>query len=79
MTVGHPATLPGASPDLAGVPVARSRRRRVRPSVAPAQYRCIETHAWWLGTFGLYQYLSEQRLRQWVPASRSGTGCWSVS
>ena len=36
--------------------------------VRPDQYRYVETHAWWLGTFGLHHYLSEQRLRQWVPA-----------
>lgn len=37
------------------------------PLVTFSQYRYVETHAWWLGTFGLHQYLSEQRLRQWVP------------
>jgi hypothetical protein len=36
--------------------------------VAPHQYRYVETHAWWLGTFGLHQHLSEHRLRHWVPA-----------
>jgi len=38
------------------------------PPVTSSQYRYVETHAWWLGTFGLHHYLSEQRLRQWVPA-----------
>lgn len=36
--------------------------------VAPDQYRYIETHAWWLGTFGSHQHLTEHRVRQWVPA-----------
>jgi hypothetical protein len=36
--------------------------------VARHQYRYVETHAWWLGTFGLHQHLTEHRLRQWVPA-----------
>jgi hypothetical protein len=36
--------------------------------VAPHQYRYVETHAWWLGTFGPHQHLSEHRLRQWIPA-----------
>ena len=36
--------------------------------VAPHQYRYVETHAWWLGTFGPHQHLSEHRLRHWVPA-----------
>jgi hypothetical protein len=31
------------------------------------QYRFVETHAWWLGTFGLHQHLTEHRLRQWIP------------
>ena len=39
----------------------------VDPPATSGQYRYVETHAWWLGTFGLHQYLSEQRLRQWVP------------
>lgn len=39
----------------------------VDPLVTSSQYRYVETHAWWLGTFGLHQYLSEQRLRQWIP------------
>jgi len=38
------------------------------PPVTTSQYRYVETHAWWLGSFGLHQYLCEQRLRQWVPA-----------
>jgi hypothetical protein len=38
------------------------------PQVAPHQYRYVETHAWWLGTFGPHQHLSEHRLRQWIPA-----------
>jgi hypothetical protein len=36
--------------------------------MAPDQYRYVETHAWWLGTFGPHQHLTEHRLRQWVPA-----------
>ncbi len=36
-------------------------------SVRPDQYRYVETHAWWLGTFGPHQFLTEQRLRMWVP------------
>jgi hypothetical protein len=36
--------------------------------LAPYQYRYVETHAWWLGTFGPHHHLSEHRLRQWVPA-----------
>lgn len=36
--------------------------------VRPDQYVFVETHAWWLGTFGQYNHLSEHRLRQWVPA-----------
>lgn len=35
--------------------------------VRPDQYRYVETHAWWLGTFGPHQHLSEHRLRMWVP------------
>jgi hypothetical protein len=37
------------------------------PSVTSGQYRYVETHAWWLGTFGLHQYLAEHRRREWVP------------
>lgn len=37
------------------------------PPMAPSQFRYVETHAWWLGSFGLHQYLAEHRLRQWVP------------
>ncbi len=40
----------------------------VDPSVTSGQYRYVETHAWWLGSFGPHQYLAEHRLRQWVPA-----------
>jgi hypothetical protein len=36
--------------------------------MAAHQYRYVETHAWWLGTFGPHQHLTEHRLRQWVPA-----------
>lgn len=36
--------------------------------VAPDHYRYVETHAWWLGTFGVHQHLTEHRLRHWVPA-----------
>lgn len=34
----------------------------------PDQYTYVETHAWWLGSFGRHNHLSEQRLRTWVPA-----------
>jgi hypothetical protein len=34
----------------------------------PDQYVYVETHAWWLGTFGPHNHLTEHRLRQWVPA-----------
>ncbi|MFC4943993.1 hypothetical protein [Pseudonocardia sp. GCM10023141] len=33
-----------------------------------AQYIYVETHAWWLGSFGRHNHLTEHRLRQWVPA-----------
>jgi hypothetical protein len=33
----------------------------------PDQYRYVETHAWWLGTFGPHQHLTEHRVRLWVP------------
>jgi hypothetical protein len=39
------------------------------PPLAPDQYRLVDTHAWWLGTFGVHQHLSEHRVRQWVPAN----------
>ncbi|MGI5125559.1 hypothetical protein ACQEVB_01975 [Pseudonocardia sp. CA-107938] len=32
------------------------------------QYTYVETHAWWMGTFGRHTHLTEHRLRQWVPA-----------
>lgn len=32
------------------------------------QYVYVETHAWWMGTFGMHTHLSEHRTRQWVPA-----------
>jgi hypothetical protein len=35
--------------------------------VRPDQYRYVETHAWWLGTFGPHHHLTEHRLRMWVP------------
>jgi hypothetical protein len=69
MTEGHQSTLhatdlpdrqESALPDLA---IAVSDR-----PVAPRQYRFVETHAWWLGTFGPHQHLTEHRLRQWIPA-----------
>lgn len=34
----------------------------------PDQYTFVETHAWWLGSFGRHHHLTEHRLRQWVPA-----------
>jgi hypothetical protein len=36
--------------------------------MAPDQYRFVATDAWWLGSFGAHQYLTEHRLRTWVPA-----------
>ena len=38
------------------------------PAVGPSQYRYVETHAWWLGSFGTAQHLTEHRLRCWIPA-----------
>jgi hypothetical protein len=32
------------------------------------QYVYVETHAWWMGTYGLHTHLSEHLHRQWVPA-----------
>lgn len=32
------------------------------------QYVYVETHAWWMGTFGRHSHLTEHRVRQWVPA-----------
>lgn len=34
----------------------------------PDQYVYVETHAWWMGTFGRHTHLTEHRLRQWIPA-----------
>ena len=34
----------------------------------PDQYVYVETHAWWMGTFGRHTHLTEHRLQQWVPA-----------
>lgn len=34
----------------------------------PDQYVYVETHAWWMGTFGRHTHLTEHRVRQWVPA-----------
>ncbi len=48
-------------PDL---PIAASDR-----PLRSDQYVYVETHAWWLGTQGPYQYLAEHRLRKWVPAA----------
>lgn len=39
----------------------------VDPPVTSGQYRFVGTHAWWLGTYELHQYVAEHRLRQWVP------------
>jgi hypothetical protein len=36
--------------------------------VGPEQYRWVATDAWWLGSFGAHQHLTEHRLRTWVPA-----------
>lgn len=36
--------------------------------VGPEQYRYVATDAWWLGSFGPFQHLTEHRLRTWVPA-----------
>ena len=34
----------------------------------PDQYLYVETHAWWMGTFGRHTHLTEHRVRQWIPA-----------
>ncbi len=36
--------------------------------IEPDQYRFVATDAWWLGSFGPYQHLTEHRLRTWIPA-----------
>ena len=40
--------------------------------LGPDQYRYIATRGWWMGSFGtstgLLLHLTEQRIRQWVPA-----------
>ncbi|MBC8091914.1 MAG: hypothetical protein H7Y15_08245 [Pseudonocardia sp.] len=36
--------------------------------IGPDQYRFVATDAWWLGSFGAHQHLTEHRLRTWVPA-----------
>lgn len=36
--------------------------------VGPDQYRYVATDAWWLGSTGPHQHLTEHRLRTWVPA-----------
>lgn len=32
------------------------------------QYLLVATHAWWLGSFGRHNHLTEHRSQQWVPA-----------
>lgn len=34
----------------------------------PHQFTYVETHAWWLGSFGRHNHLTEHLVRQWVPA-----------
>lgn len=36
--------------------------------IGPDQYRFVATDAWWLGSFGAHQHLTEHRLRTWIPA-----------
>ncbi|WP_300019274.1 hypothetical protein [Pseudonocardia sp.] len=36
--------------------------------MGPDQYRFVATDAWWLGSFGAHQHLTEHRLRIWIPA-----------
>ena len=36
--------------------------------MGPEQYRFVATDAWWLGSFGAHQHLTEHRLRTWIPA-----------
>lgn len=36
--------------------------------IGPDQYRFVATDAWWLGSFGPHQHLTEHRLRTWVPS-----------
>jgi hypothetical protein len=49
-------------------PAVRTTDRPLRPD----QYRLIATHGWWMGSFGtphgLLLHLTEQSIRQWVPA-----------
>jgi hypothetical protein len=35
----------------------------------PDQYTYVETHAWWMGTYGAHSHLTEHYLRLWVPAA----------
>jgi hypothetical protein len=46
--------------------------RTVDRPLGPDQYRYVATRGWWLGSFctsaGLLLHLTEQRIRQWVPA-----------
>ncbi len=38
----------------------------------PDQYVYVDTHAWWMGTFGQHTHLTEHRVRQWIPARTDG-------
>lgn len=38
----------------------------------PDQYVYVDTHAWWMGTFGKHTHLTEHRVRQWIPARTDG-------
>jgi hypothetical protein len=68
MTERHQTTLHATDPTDRQEPALHDHAIAVsdRP-MALHQYRFVETHAWWLGTFGLHQHLTEHRLRQWIP------------
>ena len=36
--------------------------------IGPDQYRFVAVDAWWLGSFGPHQHLTEHRVRTWIPA-----------
>jgi hypothetical protein len=68
MTECHQTTLHATDPTDRQEPALHDHAIAVsdRP-MALHQYRFVETHAWWLGTFGTHQHLTEHRLRQWIP------------
>lgn len=46
------------------LPAIEASDRPLRPD----QYVLVRTHAWWLGSFGRHNHLTEHLLHQWVPA-----------